>query len=302
MKNDQNRENKTVKAGEVTNKMTGPNTEDSVGLPSHSSILEEICQEENIEIRWLSNNWVAMLEKNDKKRYVSGYKFGLDSHAVGEILDDKFSLYEVLREHGLPVIPHRLLYAESCREKFAAEKKSREYILDFIGEYSLPIVIKPNNGTGGEGIYRVGQLEELDEVLEKVFQRDFSASMCPFCQLRVEYRVVWLNGKSRLVYGKYPQPSVDGKNWKFNLKQGARAEKVPEGALRERLVELAQRAATAVDLHFGSIDIAELENGELVIMELNSGVMIKRYLKQHPEDYGLVKEIYADAVREMFRK
>ncbi len=302
MENDQNQENKTVKVSEVVNKMTGPNTEDSVGLPSHSSILEEICQEENVKIRWLSNNWVAMLEKNGEKRYVAGYKFGLDSHAVGEILDDKFSLYEVLREHGLPVIPHRLLYAENCREKFAAEKKSRAYIMEFIQEYSLPIVIKPNDGTGGKGVYRIEQIAELDAALEKVFERSFSASMCPFCQLRTEYRVVWLKGEPRLVYSKHPQPSADGKNWKFNLKQGARAEKVPEGALKERLARLARRAAATVDLQFGSIDIAELETGELVIMELNSGVMIKRYLKQHPEDYDLVKGIYADAVREMFRK
>lgn len=294
MKNSQKQESGVV------NKMTEPDAIDLVGLPSHGIILEEICQEENIKIRWLSNNWVALLEKNGVKRYVSGYKFGLDSHAVGEIMDDKFALYDVLREQGLPVIPHRLLYAESCHGDFTQEKKSREYIMEFVREYSWPIIIKPNNGTGGKGVYRVERADELDKTLDEVFEKSYSASMCPFCQLKTEYRVVWLKNEPRLVYGKHPQQSEDGENWKFNLKCGAQAEKVPEGALKSRLVNLAKRAAEAINLHFGSIDIAELEDGRLVIMEMNSGVMIKRYLRQHPEDRDLVKRIYADAVREMF--
>lgn len=296
---------------------------EAVGLPAHARMLEEICQEEGLRLSWLSNNWVAMLEKDGAVRFVSGYKFGLDSHAVGEILDDKFALFEILKAQGLPVIPHQLLYAENCREKFAQKFQSREYILDFIDKYSLPIVIKPNNGTGGCGVYRLSSIDELSEVLEKVFRKSFSASMCPFYRFRAEYRVVWLKGEARLVYAKRPTEAVSssddngkvgngangrdgdnddsGENWKFNLKQGARAEKVLDGELKERLVNLARRAANAVNLQFGSIDISELENGELLIMELNSGVMIKRYLRQHPEDYGLVKQIYHDAVQEMFR-
>ena len=50
--------------------------------------------------------------------------------------------------------------------------------------------------------------------------------------------VILLDNEARLVYDK-----VRGKDWRFNLQQGARAVDVEDEGLRKYLVELAQRAA-----------------------------------------------------------
>ena len=72
-------------------------------------IIKEICTEDNIKYKFLSKDWVIMLEKDGKTRFISGYKFDLNSHGIGLIADDKYALYEVLKSKNIPVIAHKLV-------------------------------------------------------------------------------------------------------------------------------------------------------------------------------------------------
>ena len=61
-----------------------------------------------IKYKLLSKDWIIMLEKDGKTRYICGYKFDLNGHGIGLITDDKFALYEVLKAKGIPVnVGHR---------------------------------------------------------------------------------------------------------------------------------------------------------------------------------------------------
>ena len=52
-----------------------------------------------------------MLEKDKKIRFICGYKFDLNSHTGGEIVDDKYALYEVLSKNNIPVAKHKIVYS-----------------------------------------------------------------------------------------------------------------------------------------------------------------------------------------------
>ena len=54
-------------------------------------LIKEICEEENIDLEILSGNYLLMLTKGNVKKYIWGHKFPLNSHSVGEILDDKYA-------------------------------------------------------------------------------------------------------------------------------------------------------------------------------------------------------------------
>ena len=69
-------------------------------------IIEDICKENGIKYNFLSKDWVIMLEKDGKNRFISGYKFDLNSHGIGLIVDDKYALYDVLKVKTIPVIEH----------------------------------------------------------------------------------------------------------------------------------------------------------------------------------------------------
>jgi glutathione synthase/RimK-type ligase-like ATP-grasp enzyme len=85
-------------------------------------------------------------------------------------------------------------------------------------------------------------------------------------------------------------------NWRHNLDAGAEPVLLQEGAVRERCVELAIKAAKSIDLRFGSIDVVQVDDGWRVL-EINSGVVMEALGKTHPE---LVYAAYAAALDKVF--
>lgn len=236
-----------------------------------------------------------MLKKDGKIRYIMGHKFGINAATPAMIADDKFATYEVLTACGAPVIKHQLLYAENNPASYAKDYQSKSYIEQFFLKNNNHIVIKPTNGYCGENVYQVTAIEEIPPALEKIFQQSSSAVMCPFYEILNEYRFIMLDSEVQLAYKK-----VRGEDWRFNLGQGSRAEKITDIELNAKLAKIAQGAVAALGLRFCSVDIIETNQHELLVMEVNSGVMTGNYLKQHPEEYTKVKQIYADVVEKMF--
>lgn len=279
---------------EVSNKKQGlshPND----GLPSYAGILGEICQESGVELTWVANNWVAILEKNEQIRFALGFKFGINSAAASMVADDKCATYGVLQKQGIPAVQHQLLYKKDNPASYARNYQSEEYIEMFFRQNREHVVIKPNNGQGGEGVYQASSMDDVRRALEKIFRSNELAAMCPFYNILHEYRFIMLDGKVRLAYKK-----VRGEDWRFNLNSGARAERIEDSKLYEKLKNLAAKTTKAMNLRFCSVDMAELNEQKLIIMEVNSGVVTGKYLAQHPEEYEKVKKIYADVLEKMF--
>lgn len=257
-------------------------------------ILEEICQEDGIDLAWLSSDWLAQLDKAGVRRRILGYKADLNPAASTLVADDKYATYEVLRNEEVPVIEHVMLYEAGNCNTYVEGRNTPEYIAEYFTKNNNHIVIKPNAGQCGRGISQITSLTQIPTVLEEVFKQSFSASMCPFYKIEHEYRVVMLDGEARLAYQKNR-----GNDWRFNLSQGATASQVTNTELLNRLIELAKRAVVAMGLRFCSVDIVEVA-GDLMIIEINSGVTIMHYLEQFPYDYEKVKAIYRDVVQKMF--
>ena len=88
-------------------------------------------------------------------------------------------------------------------------------------------------------------------------------------------------------------------NWRHNLGQGASV-RLLDHASRELAahVTLAARAAAALNLRFGSVDVIAVA-GELLVLEVNSGVMMEA-LAGVPEGAEIVDRVYSRALDAMF--
>jgi len=87
--------------------------------------------------------------------------------------------------------------------------------------------------------------------------------------------------------------------WQHNLCKGARAQKLKtDNATRKRLENIAIEVMRSLNLRFASVDIVRLdsEGKDLRVLEVNAGVMMENYSKQHPEDCNLCEKIYEDAM------
>ena len=260
--------------------------------------IKEICREAGITYESLSQDYISRLTKDGTTRHVLWSNWDANGAAADRIACDKSACYAVLEHCGIPAIPHHLLQHPLRRQGWTGEKGTWTQLLEYFDQYNKKMVLKPNLGTNGQDIFFCQTVQEVEAAAHAIFDTNPNVAVSPFFNIKTEYRVFHINGEYPLAYGK--KPSED--NWRHNLSQGATAFELEDEALLTRLKTLARQAAQAIAINFATIDVAELENGELLIMEINSGVQARQLLEQKPYLRPVVKDIYAKAVLGMFTK
>lgn len=296
------------------------------------TIIKEICEEENINYKVISKDWIIVLEKNGITNFITGYKFGMNNHALGELLDDKYATFELLKQIDIPIIEHNILYGPNNDNEYAKGSNSTEYIKALFNEYNKDIVLKINDGTCGTNVLHIQDEYELVKQYKRLSEKYFSMSLCPYYDIENEYRTVVVNGKVELLYKKLkPVVIGDGKStikellvnfnndyfkkiydkelevilengksyeydWRFNLAKGSKASLEIENRLKNDIEKLAEEISKKIGLGFGSIDIIRTKNNELFIMEINSGVMMENFAMQVPDGYNIAKNIYRKVI------
>ena len=289
-------------------------------------IIKSICDEKNIEFHLVSKNWIMVLKKDNEIRYISGYKFGLNNQSSSIVCDDKYALYDTLKLLNLPIIEHNLFFKNYDSSK----------VEELFEKYNHRVVVKSNMGTCGNEVYYITSIQDLFQCMNQLLVTYPSISLCPFYDIKNEYRTILLNGNVELFYGKQ-RPIVygdgkrtikellcdfnhhyfskindprldtileDGKkymyDWRHNLSQGSIPFEVTDDSLKNRIQSLARKAYDLLHLKFASVDIIELESGELLILEINSGVMIENYAQSVKDGEKICKGIYSKAIDLMF--
>lgn len=292
-------------------------------------IIKEYCVETGTKFTLGADGWMFTLEKNGKRTFVMGYKFGLNNTTSSQLCDDKSALSVVLDEIGFPCVLHH--YIESPNAYSRSQRQIYDDLEKMLKTYG-ELVIKPNVGSGGKKVFRCKTEAELHDLVDNNLSPKQPLGVCKFERVKNEYRVICLNGQVKLVYRKQ-RPFVvgDGTNnlkslielqldakvetdkelpfetipkkdeivcvsWKHNLGLGAKADTDVDEILKPKLMQFALDVANAIDICFASIDIIELETGELKIMEVNSGIMMEKFSASSPENYQKSKQIYSEAL------
>ncbi len=296
----------------------------------YKNIIMKICNELGIEVKILSNGWIMMLKYNGITKYIAGYKFDLNSHGAGMVVDDKYAMYDVLRECSIPVLKHKIVYSNLNKEEYAKDLQGINRIKEIFNDYDENVVVKINNGTCGKGVYHITDINKLYRVINDLFISNHSISICPFCEIEEEVRVIIFKGEVKIIYSKV-RPIVvgDGRkkisellkefnkeynyylledkiledgqkyvySWKHNLSTGAKIKMDIDN--RDVVSDLAIRAANVLGLDFGSVDIIKVNNNYMVL-ECNSGVMMDNLIKILPDGKDVAYNIYKDAIKGLF--
>lgn len=253
-------------------------------------ILQQLCKGNAWTLKWISDDYVGVLETKQKRRLFVLSDLGLNSSTARAISRDKCATYAVLRESQVPVIEHKLLYHPSEHD-FLPE------IAEYFNQYNRHIVLKDNLGSGGEGVFEIRKLEDVPAALKQAVLRSDMAALCPFYDIKYEYRLIMLDHSPRLTYRK-----ERGEDWRFNLYQGATSSTIDEKLLETVLLPMAMATTKALNIRFCSVDIIETRSGEFLVMEVNNTVFIEKYLQQHPDKYDKVKALYQEAVEKLLEK
>lgn len=288
-----------------------------------NDIIKEICDKHNIKVSVVSNSWINILEKDEKIRYIAGYYFDINKCATTRIIDDKYALYSVLNHFNIPVCKHHLLY----------ETTPREEIIDLFNKYNHKIVIKANAGRGGTSVFKVENEEDLFKCFNKIYPKYYSASLMPYYEAKMEYRLVALNGEIKLIYGKIkpevisdgqksikkllhdfnpeyfkdkdlpedilPKSEVYSYNWQFNLARGAKVTTDISENTKNILKDIAYQILKVLPVRFITIDIIETDDG-FKLLEMNSGISINKFMSFSDEYNKIGMDIYEEAILSLF--
>lgn len=299
-----------------------------------ATAIEEICGRLGIRFSAYSDEWVYVLSHEGRTAYVIGHHFGLNGDAQSMICQDKVAASDVLAGAGIPHVWHVLV--RRSRADGTMSDASRTYLSTLLAENGR-LVLKGNRGTGGNLVMAVGDEGELEEATARILSSVGAMAVCPYIEIREEYRVIVLDGLPRLAYRKVRQEVVgDGVSsleqlvetgqadgvvdacvdlslldldrvpetgehvpieWRHNLGKGAVASLDVPDGMRDKLYALAAETADALGTKFVSVDIIEDTRGELSVLEPNSGVMMEHFLSQGKEFRELGIAVYETAIR-----
>ncbi len=175
--------------------------------------IKEICDEKGIEIEFLSFGYILKLKKNDNIRYIIDACFEINSSACDRILSDKYALYSVLNSEKVQIVEHNMLFNPKTRLSIMNEEKVKTLSKIYAKKYNNNVIVKPNVGREGTKVYKCNNYKEILKAIKDIFKIKNTLSICPFYNIKNEYRVVYLDGNVEIVFSKQrPYVIGDGKS------------------------------------------------------------------------------------------
>ena len=297
-------------------------------------IVQEICSEKDIHCTSFSHNWILKLTKDDRSGIIFGYNFGLNSSSSAALCKDKCAASEVLAHSRIPHIPHHLFVSPDDAHQIE-QTGSWEKLYRLLEEYGAA-VCKPNEGAGGDSVWKVRTQFELEKAAQEIFRPFRAMALSPYFEIKTEYRAVVLDGEVKLIYAKQlPTVTGDGKSslfdlllayrknnrlvsnlefspqelnripaageecrlsWKFNLAQGARPAVLEMSSIHYPI--LAGLARNAAQALAMRFCSVDIADTEsgYRVMEVNSGVMMECFALFSEDNYRAAKGIYEEAI------
>ncbi|MHC2466141.1 ATP-grasp domain-containing protein [Bradyrhizobium embrapense] len=170
--------------------------------------IKRYCLARSIAVEVRSGGWLVIMTKGDARRLAIGYDIGLNSAVAHQVANDKSACAEVLASAGVSAVPHTL-FLGSKLSKHIPGSDSREAMQRLLDEHPHGLVVKPNEGTSGELVFRVTTPAQLETAVARILAAHPSLAISPYVDIKDEVRVVLLDDRALIVYGK-TRPSVIG--------------------------------------------------------------------------------------------
>lgn len=157
--------------------------------------LAKFADEHGLALEHHCHDWVFRLsDKNgERSALIVGYDLGLNAGATVQVCRDKTAAYELLSGAGLPAVEHRLVI-QPGRAEFAPGASATAVIKPFFLQAGGQVVVKPNEGTSGQGVVLCETLDEIRAAVDALHATNDAAALSPFLNIERERRIYVLGG------------------------------------------------------------------------------------------------------------
>ncbi|QOY36262.1 ATP-grasp domain-containing protein [Anaerobacillus isosaccharinicus] len=256
------------------------------------SLIQSSVKNDGVSFEEVSPNYLYRAILDDKSFLMHDVEIGLNNSAAAKTALSKSGTFDALSYFQVPAIEHIFLINTNSRfnksDVFEIAKKQ-------FYQWNENVVLKQDNGSQGNNVYKITTLAEFEEKLHYLFNLNVNGAISPYHPSTYEYRIVTLNNEPKLFLAKERTIS-----WKHNLISGALSVDVPEEKI-PLLSDLAKKAAIALELDFCTVDILETATG-LLVLEVNEQVMLDEYCKNDTLRQQKVAALYREAILTRFNK
>ena len=208
--------------------------------------VKKYCANHGIGVEIRSQGWLMVMQHGAKRHFAFGYDLGLNSAVAHRIANDKAATAEVLQICGVPCVPHTLFLNPKLNE-YIPPQRSWETMLALLRENPNGIVVKPNEGTSGDSVFKVLTEPDLELAVHRIFSSSLNLAISPYLDIENEVRVVLIDHDPVVVYSKSrPAITGDGKHSLLELALAATPAELRSTVLPRMVGDLDRAALDAV--------------------------------------------------------
>nr|WP_233287325.1 RimK-like protein [Bradyrhizobium oropedii] len=170
--------------------------------------IKKYCLAHSVAVEVRSGGWLVVMTRGSERRLAIGYDIGLNSAVAHQVANDKSACADVLASACVPAIPHTLFLGARL-SKHIPGSDSLDAMRRLLDAHPHGLVVKPNQGTSGELVFRVTTPTQLETAVASILAAHPSLAISPYVEITDEVRVVLLDARALIVYAK-TRPSVVG--------------------------------------------------------------------------------------------
>ncbi len=208
--------------------------------------VKKYCATAGIAVEIRSQGWLIIMERGARRHLAFGYDLGLNSAVAHQIANDKAATAEILQMCGVPCIPHTLFLSPQMNE-YIPPQRSWEAMIALLRKHPNGVVVKPNEGTSGDSVFKVSTESDLEVAAHKIYSSSLSLAISPYVDIEDEVRVVLLDQDPVVVYSK-KRPAIvgDGKHSLLELALYATPAQLRSSVLQGMIGDLDRATLDAV--------------------------------------------------------
>jgi D-alanine-D-alanine ligase-like ATP-grasp enzyme len=141
--------------------------------------------------------------KNGKRRYFRYNAVDLNPIGSARVASDKDYANFFMRKLGFPTVDGKTFFRPDFAEAIKIKNRGKAAAYAYAKSLGFPVIVKPNSGSQGSGVFLAHNRKDLDRALTFIFKHDRIALVQRLAEGR-DYRVVVLDDEVISAYERIP--------------------------------------------------------------------------------------------------
>ena len=236
------------------------------------------CEKLGVKYRFYHNTQnLVGVEVSGREWLFINWATPLNPQSLVQLCQDKDYFYNYYKDVvRMPKTEAFLNPYSDAKYEHYLHRRSIFEIIEYVEEhFQYPLIVKKNRGSWGTNVFKVENLQELEQALLHIFNMysasfDYVALVQEYIEFEKELRAIFLNSEFIFAYEKI----IEGAQFSNNLSplhwEGSRAEFIEKGEEQNAIIELCKPLFEKLEIPFCGVDIVKSRNGEYVLIEANS--------------------------------